>query len=192
MREPQIILAVATLLSLRGPSAIRRLLLLSAFVAMTAGVASVRVDAVESVQLAWSDSDICDEVRDGLTPSRTDIVTASAIEPEVVVFIAVTAGNHLAPNCPLACAAQSILGAVNTTTTSDLPGLQMVRTDSLVCSAFAKTIPISAVTFVDVVGFRLNDKTSKCVSYDGLRVTNLPNSLRISHDVSFPEKDACG
>jgi hypothetical protein len=97
MRVVTITFLIAVLNIVRFPTAVGGLLFLCAFVALPAGVAAVRVDAVESVQVAWLPH-VSDERLDRVSPALADEATDAAVVGEVWIALCVAAGNHALPD----------------------------------------------------------------------------------------------
>lgn len=98
MRVPKVIASVASLDRLCCPAAVGWLSTLLAFIAFPACVTPVSVDSVERVQEARGFADVFDECFGGFTPSLADVVSASAVKSEVIVFGVVAPPYHLRPN----------------------------------------------------------------------------------------------
>lgn len=180
MRIPATCFSVFGLLARRSPSAVGRLILLSAFFAMAASVTAEAVDSVKRMGDRRSGAHVREEITKRLSPKGADINAACPVLWKALVVFLIAPHQHVIPNPILAESQPAIIVFLDAAATFRMAFFQIAALHDSGCAALATDLPFSVVMdFFAVDSFEYGESAKR-----------LPDKInKMSHETSFFHKD---
>jgi hypothetical protein len=186
--KPEIVFHVVSLLGLCRPAAICRLIFLSAFIALAAGVMAIGFDSVQRVLVARWLPNVINEGVNGVAPSLAHVVPDCAIEAVVVVVLAVAAIKHLRPNRIDAALGNATSSSISASATASSPVAKILSKSDGRFAAVAIAIPRHPPPAI----FRARNNNELTESLSSKVFKKVPPALTLgfSHDATFRNRVA--
>lgn len=192
MREKQVAAIVPVLFGRRCPATIGRPTMLLAFIALSAGVASLAVHPVNRVPGSGGQPHVLQECREGVSPPLADHnATLAVAGVRLLLFGIVASVEHRAPCAALLGFPQSTLGTKPAAACSACSRLECYCTNELLSPTIAPAQPLR-VTGLVCWPKGQNGPPSEPLAGEVLQLGTAAGRLAFSHDVPFHRKGATG